>query len=62
MGRYGIPDDPAFRTNSRLRVMWLQSVWGYRLLEVRRHPRAGWFGRLTYDESFVLLPRAGEQN
>jgi hypothetical protein len=40
-----------------MRAMYLEMVWGYQLLEVRRQPRAGWFGRLRFDESYVLMPR-----
>lgn len=61
MGRYGIPDDPSLRTTSWMRAMYLEMVWGYQLLEVRRNPRAGWFGRLSFDESYVLMPRASRQ-
>jgi hypothetical protein len=57
MAAYGIPDNPSLETNWRLRAWWLHSVWGYRVLKVKRHPRSGWFGRLAYDESFLMLPR-----
>ena len=54
---YGIPEDPSLRTSSRLRKWWLHSVCGYKVLEVRRYPRSGWFGRLTYEENYRLLPK-----
>lgn len=57
MTRYGIPKSPALRTTSRLRVWWLHNIWGYTVLEVRRRPRSGWFSRLVYDSTYLLLPR-----
>lgn len=60
MEPYGIPQDPSLRTKSWFRAMYLRSIWGYRILEVRRRPRAGWFGTLAYDESYLLLPGSKE--
>jgi len=57
MARYGIPDDPALRTASRLRACWLHYVRGYRVLEIRRRPHQGWFGRIGTEEVYTLLPR-----
>ena len=59
--RYGIPRNPALRTRSRLRVWWLHTICGYTVLEVRRRPRQGWFSRLCYDKSYLLLPKKGEE-
>ncbi|MBI1320584.1 MAG: hypothetical protein GC168_16800 [Candidatus Hydrogenedens sp.] len=61
MGRYGIPDNPSLETQSWVRRWWLESVCGYQVLEVKRRPRAGWFGKLAYDESYVMLPKSVEQ-
>ena len=60
MDVYGIPEDPSLTTHSRVRAWWLHSVWGYRVLDVRREPRAGWFGRLSFDETIRLLPGSDE--
>lgn len=60
MTRYGIPKSPALRTTSRIRVWWLLMVWGYKLLEVRRRPRSGWFSRLSYDKTYTLMPKRGQ--
>ena len=57
MSFYGIPDNPGLTTHSRLRAWWLQGVCGYTMLDVQRQPRAGWFGRLAYDETFLLMPK-----
>lgn len=56
MAQYGIPDNPALKTNSRLRVWWLHSIWGYRVLNKRRQLYTGWFGS-AYEDVYVLLPR-----
>jgi len=53
---YGIPRNPGLRTTSWLRMRWLM-FWGYKVLEVRRRPRQGWFSRLCYDTSYLLLPK-----
>jgi len=57
---YGFPDNPSLRTNSRVRMWWLHQVWGYKVLHTHRTPRMGWFGQLTYDESYLMLPRDTE--
>ncbi len=57
MGTYGIPENPAVETSSRVRRWWLESFFGYQVLEVRRRPRAGWFGNLAYDKSYLMLQR-----
>ena len=57
MTRYGIPKSPALRTTSRLRVWWLSLIWGYIILDVRRRPKRGWFSRLSYDTTYLLLPK-----
>jgi len=62
MGRYGIPENPALETNSRVWRWCLESFWGYQVLEVRRRPKAGWFGSLAYDESYLMLRRGQEIN
>ncbi|MBI2422832.1 MAG: hypothetical protein HYV27_08380 [Candidatus Hydrogenedentes bacterium] len=56
MAAYGIPDNPALVTTSRLRAWWLHSIWGYRVLDIRRKPTTGWFGRLAYNETIRMLP------
>jgi hypothetical protein len=55
---YGIPEDPSLRTHSSLRAWWLQRIWGYRLIEVRKKPRVGRFRRIRYESSYVLLPKS----
>jgi len=57
VGRYGIPDNPALTTQSRFRKWWLYTVWGYKVLEIRRKPRAGWFGRVAYQDTYLMLPK-----
>jgi hypothetical protein len=59
---YGIPDNPALRTQWRLRAWWLHSIFGYTVVDVRRKPRSGWFGRLTYDETYLLSPGDRDTN
>ena len=49
MAVYGIPDNPSLTTHSWVRAWWLHSLWGYKVLDVRRNPKEGWFGRLTYE-------------
>ncbi len=61
MAQYGIPDNPALKTNSWLRAWWLHSVWGYQVVNKRRQPRLGWFGSTTYEDVYVLLPRTKPQ-
>ena len=56
MVRYGIPEDPSLRTSSRLRMWWLHSVRGYRVLKKKYQPHAGWFGS-GYETVYWLLPR-----
>lgn len=58
MGRYGIPDNPALTTSSRFRKWWLYALWGYKVLETRRIPQAGWFGRISYRVTYLMLPRS----
>ncbi len=62
MGSYGIPENPALETSSRVRRWLLVSFFGYEVLEVRRRPRAGWFGALAYDESYLMLQRDADIN
>lgn len=62
MAAYGIPENPALTTHSRLRAWWLHSVRGYKVLDIRRRPRHGWFGRLAYDETIRLLPKLGKEH
>lgn len=57
MAAYGLPDNPGVTTHSRLRAWWLQSLWGYEIVEVRRAPRSGYFGNLVYDETYLMSPR-----
>ena len=56
MAVYGIPDNPSLTTHSWVRAWWLHSLWGYKVLDVRRNPKEGWFGRLTYEETIRLVP------
>ncbi len=56
MEKYGIPQNPALRTTSRLRKWWLHSVWGYKILGKRAQARTGVFGP-TFDDVYVLLPK-----
>jgi hypothetical protein len=56
MASYGIPDNPSLTTHSWVRAWWLHSLWGYKVLDVRRNPKEGWFGRLTYEETIRLVP------
>ncbi len=58
MGRYDIPEDPALSTSSRLRYLWLHSVRGYTVLDVRHQPRPGWFGHMVWGETYRLMPRS----
>lgn len=57
MGTYGIPDNPGRWTSSRLRAWWLESLWGYKVLRVKRRPRYGWFGKVDFEEEYLLCPR-----
>ena len=57
MTMYGIPENPVYTTNSWLRAWWLHTVWGYKLLDIHKKPRASYFGNLTYDETYRLLPK-----
>lgn len=57
VAHYGIPENPALRTNSRIRMWWLQNIRGYQVLTTHRQRRAGWFGA-TYDNVYLLLPRS----
>lgn len=61
MVSYGIPENPSLRTNSWVRMWWLHQFRGYKVLQVHRTPRMGWFGQLTYDESYLMLPRTIER-
>lgn len=45
-------------TTSRLRMWWLRLARGYKLTQIRRRPRTGWFGRLTYEETYQLVPKS----
>jgi len=56
MAAYGFPDNPGVVTRSRLRAWWLQSLWGYDVVDVRRSPRMGYFGGLAYDERYLMSP------
>ena len=56
MDLYGIPNNPSLTTHSWVRAWWLHSLWGYKVLDVRRNPKEGWFGRLTYEETIRLVP------
>ncbi|MCF6284358.1 MAG: hypothetical protein L3K26_04125 [Candidatus Hydrogenedentes bacterium] len=62
MAYYGIPEDPSLTTHSRVRAWWLHSLWGYHVLDVRRHPKMGWFGQLSYDETIRMVPDSNEIN
>ena len=57
MAAYGIPDNPGLITTSGLRAWWLEHLRGYKVLQVRRHPREGWFGHIKYDATYLMLPR-----
>jgi hypothetical protein len=61
MDQYGIPQNPALTTSSWVTRWVLQSFFGYEVIDVRRRPKAGWFG-LAYDESFVMLRRDKDVN
>jgi hypothetical protein len=41
-------------------MWWLYQFRGYKVLQIHRTPRMGWFGQLTYDESYLMLPRTIE--
>ena len=58
MASYGFPDDPSYRTRSWVKAWWLHSVRGYHVLQVRRQPRKGWFGRVRFAEQYTLLPKS----
>tara|TARA_R110001592_G_scaffold164148_1_gene398173 strand:+ start:2648 stop:2836 length:189 start_codon:yes stop_codon:yes gene_type:complete len=62
MNVYGIPEDPSLTTQSWVRAWWLQSLWGYHVIDVRRQPKAGWFGRLSYDEKIRMVHDSTEIN
>jgi hypothetical protein len=57
MSMYGIPDNPSLSTTSRIRVWWLHSIWGYKVLNHRRQPHTGWFGSMDFEDVYVLLPK-----
>lgn len=61
MDHYGIPENPALKTSSRVARWVLESFFGYSVIEVRRRPKAGWWG-LAYDESYLMLRRSKEVN
>lgn len=44
------------KTRSGLRAWWLRAVRGYRLVEVRKYPKAGLFGGVKYDSVYRLTP------
>jgi len=53
--------DPSLETQSWMRRWWLESVHGYKVLEVRRRPHPGWFGSVSIRESYVMLPRESSE-
>lgn len=61
MASYGIPENPALMTTSRLRMWWLHSVRGYKVLNKRRQPHTGVFGP-SYEDIYLLVPRRPSQH
>ncbi len=57
MASYGFPENPSLTTSSRMRVLWLQYVCRYKVLQVRQHPKEGWFGHVKYDSTYLMMPR-----
>jgi len=60
MGQYGIPENPAFETNSWMWRWWLESFWGYETVNVRQRPVRVWFGSMSMGESYLMLRRGQE--
>lgn len=60
MGSYGIPENPAFETSSRMKRWWLESFWGYETLEVRQRPMRNWMGTVALGETYLMLRRGLE--
>ena len=56
-GRYGLPENPALITTSRLRKWWLHSIWGYRVVKTHHQPHNGIFG-VTMEDVYLLIPRS----
>lgn len=44
------------KTRSGVRAWWLRTVWGYRLVEVRKYPKSGLLGGVRYDSVYRLAP------
>ena len=43
-------------TSSKFMAWWLHSIRGYDMLETIRRPRLMSFGRIGYDNTFILKP------
>ena len=56
MSRSSYPDAAALRTSSAIRAWWLRTMHGYRVVDVRRHPKRGWYGRMRIKLIYKLLP------
>ncbi len=56
MNRYGLPENPSLATTSRLRMWWLHTIWGYKVISKHSRPHTGAFG-LTFEDEYLLLPR-----
>ncbi len=56
MNAYGIPENPALATTSRIRKWWLHSVRGYTVVTTRRQPHTGMFGP-TFEDVYLLIPK-----
>ena len=49
------------KTTSRFWVWWLITFGGYQVKISRRFPRAGLFGRITYDIQWTLSQRSSAE-
>ena len=48
--------DGTVETSSRMRMWWLNTFHGYRVLEEKLTPRKGSFGRISYQRIWILRP------
>ncbi len=47
-------------TSSKFKAWWLRAIRGYDVLETIRRPRFVSFGRIGYDNTFILKPKNKE--
>ena len=58
MSDQSVAEGPVILTHSGLRAWWLKRVRRYKMISVRRSPKAGLFGRISY-ESIWTFKRMG---